>query len=121
ARAGDRRAPAARRARSARGRAVLRTRLFGPGPESFECTRQAALSARNKFGIILGILLVLAGAYYFFFLPHSSDLVLIGTVDANQVVVSAKIPGRVERLAVDEGTPVKTGDLIAELDTAELN
>jgi HlyD family secretion protein len=79
------------------------------------------LSARNKFGIILAVLLVLAGAYYFFFLPHSSDLVLIGTVDANQVVVSAKIAGRVERLAVDEGTAVKTGDLIAELDTAELN
>lgn len=79
------------------------------------------MSARNKFGIILGVLLVLAAVYYFFFLPHSNDLVLIGTVDANQVVVSAKIPGRVERLAVDEGAPVKLGDLIAELDTAELN
>ncbi|MDP9269318.1 MAG: efflux RND transporter periplasmic adaptor subunit [Acidobacteriota bacterium] len=79
------------------------------------------MSARNQFGIILGVLLVLSGAYYVFFTPHSSDLILIGTVDANQVVVSAKISGRVERLAVDEGTPVKRGDLIAELDTAELN
>ena len=79
------------------------------------------MSARNQFGIILGVLLVLSGAYYFFFTPHSSDLILIGTVDANQVVVSAKISGRVERLAVDEGSPVKVGDLIAELDTAELS
>ena len=79
------------------------------------------MSARNKFGIILGVLLVIAAVYYFFFLPHSSDLVLIGTVDANQVVVSAQIPGRLQRLAVDEGEAVKTGDLIAELDTAELS
>lgn len=79
------------------------------------------MSARNKFGIILAVILVIAGTYYYFSTPHSSDLVLIGTVDANQVVVSAKIAGRVEKLAVDEGTPVKAGDLIAELDTQELS
>ena len=79
------------------------------------------MTARNKLGVILGVVLVLAALYYWFFVPHSSDLVLIGTVDANQVVVSAKIPGRIERLAVDEGSPVKAGDLVAELDTAELS
>ncbi len=78
------------------------------------------MSARNKFLIILSIILVIASIYYYFSVNHSSDLVLIGTVDANQVVVSAKITGRVEKLAVDEGSPVKTGDLIAELDTQEL-
>lgn len=79
------------------------------------------MSVRNRFAMILGVLLVLAVLYYFFFVPHSSDLVLIGTVDANQVLVSAKIAGRIERLAVDEGTAVKAGDLVAELDTAELS
>jgi len=79
------------------------------------------VSARNKFGIILAIILVIAGIYYYFSTSHSGDLVLIGTVDANQVVVSPKIAGRVEKLAVDEGSPVKTGDLIAELDTQELS
>lgn len=79
------------------------------------------MSARNKLGVVLGVVLVLAALYYWFFVPHSSDLVLIGTVDANQVVVSAKISGRIERLAVDEGSPVKVGDLVAELDTAELS
>jgi multidrug resistance efflux pump len=78
------------------------------------------VSARNKFLIILAIIVVIAGIYYYFSVNHSSDLVLIGTVDANQVVVSAKITGRVEKLAVDEGSPVKAGDLIAELDTQEL-
>ncbi len=45
---------------------------------------------------------------------------LIGIVDANQVIVSSKIMGRVEKLYVDEGSKVKAGDLIAEIDSAEL-
>src|SRR5208282_2186394 len=43
-----------------------------------------------------------------------------GIVDANQVIVSSKIMGRVEKLYVDEGSKVKAGDLIAEIDSAEL-
>ena len=78
------------------------------------------MNARNKFFMFLGLLLIIAATYYFFSTDHSSDLVLIGTVDANQVVVSPKISGRIERLAVDEGTPVKIGDTIAVLDSQEL-
>lgn len=78
------------------------------------------MSARNRFFILLGIIFVIAAAYYFFSADHSRDLVLIGTVDANQVIVSAQVEGRLQKLAVDEGTPVKTGDLIAVLDPSEL-
>jgi multidrug resistance efflux pump len=78
------------------------------------------LSQRNKFFGFLGVLLIIAAAYYFLSTDRSSDLVLIGTVDANQVVVSPKISGRIERLAVDEGTEVKVGDTIAVLDSQEL-
>jgi len=46
--------------------------------------------------------------------------VLIGTVDSNQVIVSAQVEGRIQKLLVDEGTPVKAGDLIAVLDPSEL-
>ena len=70
--------------------------------------------------MLLLVLLIVAGAYYFLSTDQSSDLVLIGTVDANQIVVSPKIAGRVERLAVDEGTEVKAGDTIAVLDSQEL-
>ncbi len=45
---------------------------------------------------------------------------LVGTVDANQIVVSPQIQGRILKLLVDEGTQVKQGDLIAELDPSEL-
>ncbi|HEY7406456.1 MAG TPA: efflux RND transporter periplasmic adaptor subunit [Candidatus Angelobacter sp.] len=78
------------------------------------------MSQRNKFFGFLGLLLVIAAVYYFLSTDRSTDLVLVGTVDANQVVVSPKIAGRIERLAVDEGTEVKAGDTIAVLDSQEL-
>src|SRR3984893_9550116 len=78
------------------------------------------MSARNKFLILLGIIFVIAATYYFLSTDHSRDLVLIGTVDANQVIVSAQVEGRIQKLLVDEGTPVKAGDLIAVLDPSEL-
>ena len=78
------------------------------------------MSARIKFLILLGAVVTIASAYYFFSTPGSNDLVLVGTVDANQIVVSPQIQGRIAKLLVDEGTPVKQGDLIAVLDPSEL-
>jgi multidrug resistance efflux pump len=70
--------------------------------------------------IVLGVIFTIALAYYFFSTPSNRDLVLIGTVDSNQIVVSPQIEGRLQKLLVDEGTQVKQGDLIAALDPAEL-
>jgi len=78
------------------------------------------MSARNKFLIVLGVILAIASAYYFFSTPRGKDLVLVGTVDANQIVVSPQIQGRILKLLVEEGTQVKRGDLIALLDPSEL-
>ncbi len=75
---------------------------------------------RFRFVILLAILLLISLLYYFFSTDRSSDLVLIGTVDANQVIVSSKVAGRVEKLLVDEGTEVKEGQLVATIDRAEL-
>jgi len=78
------------------------------------------VNARNKFFIILGIIFAASLSFYFFSTPQGSDLDLIGTVDANQVIVSPQTAGRIEKLLVDEGTKVKQGDLIALLDPSEL-
>lgn len=75
---------------------------------------------KSRFPIFLGVLVLAAVGYYFFSTDRSTDLVLIGTVDANQVIVSSKITGRIEKLTVEEGTPVKAGDLIATVDSEEL-
>ena len=78
------------------------------------------MNARNKIFILLGIIIVIAALYYVFSTPGGKDLVLVGTVDSNQVVVSPQIAGRLAKLLVDEGTQVKQGDLIALIDPSEL-
>src|ERR1700692_3226545 len=78
------------------------------------------MSARNKFLIILAIILTIATGYYVFSTPSGKDLVLVGTGDANQIVVSPQIQGRIIKLLVEEGSQVKQGDLIALLDPSEL-
>jgi len=78
------------------------------------------VNARNRFLIILGIILAASTIYYLVSTPRSSDLVLIGTVDSNQIIVSPQMQGRIAKLLVDEGTQVKQGDLIAVLDPSEL-
>jgi multidrug resistance efflux pump len=78
------------------------------------------MNARNKVLILVAVIFAISTAYYFYSTPRGGDLVLIGTVDANQIVVSPQIQGRILKLLVDEGTQVKQGDLIAELDPSEL-
>ena len=43
-----------------------------------------------------------------------------GTIEATEVVISPKVSGRILSLAVDEGSAVRTGDLIAVLDSETL-
>ncbi len=78
------------------------------------------MSARNRFLILLGVVFAIALVYYLMSTPRSQDLLLIGTVDANQVIVSPQLEGRISKLLVEEGTRVKQGDLIAVLDPSEL-
>ena len=78
------------------------------------------MSVRNKFLIILGVIFSISLTYYLLSTPRNKDLILIGTVDSNQVIVSPQIEGRLAKLLVDEGTQVKQGDLIAVLDPSEL-
>ena len=77
------------------------------------------MSQRNKFFVVLGVIFLGSLAFYFATSRTPSDLVLVGTVDANQVIVSSKVMGRVEKLTVDEGSQVKQGDLIAHIDSEE--
>ena len=78
------------------------------------------MQARRVF-ILLLIIALVGTAYYFLTTERSKGLTLIGTVDANQVIVSSNIQGRIEKLLVDEGTDVKAGDPIAVIDSSELN
>ena len=70
--------------------------------------------------MILGLLMVGSLIWYFVTVRPTADLQLIGTVDANEVVVSARIPGRIQTLTVKEGDPVKAGQLIAVIESDDL-
>lgn len=74
----------------------------------------------QRFAVLLLVILAIATAYYFWSTDRNEGLVLVGTVDANQVIVSPRVQGRIEKLLVDEGTEVKAGDPIAVLDSAEI-
>lgn len=78
------------------------------------------MSARNRVFMILGLLTLGSLIWYLVTVRHSSDLQLIGTVDANEVIVSSKIQGRIQTLTVDEGQEVKAGQLIAVIESDDL-
>jgi multidrug resistance efflux pump len=79
------------------------------------------VNARNRVFLILGLLTVGSLIWYFYTVRPTTDLQLIGTVDANEVVVSARIPGRIQTLTVDEGQDVKAGQLIAIIESDDLD
>ena len=78
------------------------------------------MNARNRVFLILGLLTLGSLIWYLTTTHRSSDLELIGTVDANEVLVSSKIPGRIQTLTVDEGQDVKAGQLIAVIESEDL-
>lgn len=79
------------------------------------------MKRKMAIGIFLAVLFGAAALYFLLSSDHSHGLIIQGIVDANQVVVSPKVQGILERLAVDEGSTVRLGELIAQLDTAELD
>ncbi len=71
--------------------------------------------------MILALLTVGSLIYYFVTVRPTGDLQLIGTVDANEVMVSARIPGRIQTLTVKEGDPVQAGQLISVIESDDLD
>lgn len=74
----------------------------------------------KKFFSLIGAAFVLALVAYLLTTPRGKNIELIGVVDGNEVIVSPQITGRMVNLTVDEGSEVKKGQLIADLDRREL-
>jgi multidrug resistance efflux pump len=70
--------------------------------------------------MILGLLTIGSLIWYLATTRRTGDLQLIGTVDANEILVSSKIPGRIQTLTVGEGDTVKAGQLIAVIESEDL-
>lgn len=78
------------------------------------------MNARNRVFLILGLLMLGSLVWYLVTARPPGDLKLIGTVDANEILVSAKIPGRLLTLTVEEGQQVTAGQLIAVIESDDL-
>jgi HlyD family secretion protein len=79
---------------------------------------------KAKRPIIVGIiiLIIIFGILIYLFRNQKDTgvLSLSGNIEVTEANVGFKLPGRIVELAVDEGDPVKAGQLLARLDSAEL-
>jgi multidrug efflux pump subunit AcrA (membrane-fusion protein) len=78
------------------------------------------MDKRKRTLSIVGGIVVLALGVGAFVRSRPHDLVLIGVVDANEIVVTPPVQARLDSLWVEEGTEVKAGQPIASLDRGEL-
>lgn len=79
------------------------------------------MNARNRVFIMLALLTIGSLIWYLVTVRPTSDLQLIGTVDANEVLVNARIAGRIQTLTVKEGDYVKAGQVIAVIESDDLD
>lgn len=82
----------------------------------------------NKNWIILGVAAVAvagAGAYWWYNAVASAlpDAIRAsnGRIEAERIEIATRLPGRIEDVFVDEGDWVESDDLVARMDTTELN
>lgn len=90
-------------------------------PPTLESPPRKRKSHLPKF--ILGGLLIagiVASAWYFFPRTKPTGIELSGRIEGYETDIGAQIPGRVNFVAVREGDKVNKGQLIAQLDDAEI-
>jgi multidrug resistance efflux pump len=66
--------------------------------------------------VLLLLLAIGAAAYRFWPTPIAGPLTVSGTIEADEVMVAAEAAGRLVDVAVDEGDPVRAGQVVARLD-----
>ena len=78
---------------------------------------------RKRIVILVLLCAIGAAGYYYWRSTHNNDpnrILLSGNLELTQVDISFKIAGRLVERTVDEGTWVKKGQLIAQLDPLQL-
>ena len=83
------------------------------------------MEQKQKIGLLVGLILVAgAAAFVGWEMVRGKGggevLVANGTIEATEVEVSSKLPGRIAQLLVREGDAVQANQIIARLDMAEI-
>ena len=74
----------------------------------------------SRFFFFLAGLFCVALVIYLLTTPSTKEIQLTGIITGTDVIASPLVQGRLEKLLVDEGSEVKKGQLIAEIDPTEL-
>lgn len=74
----------------------------------------------SRFFFFLMGLFCVAVVIYLITTPSTKDIQLTGIITGTDAIVSPLVQGRLQKLLVDEGSQVKAGQLIAEIDPTEL-
>jgi HlyD family secretion protein len=82
------------------------------------------MQKKTVIPVVAVVIIVLSSTVYFeFFKNNTQNLKIIagsGTIEVTEIQLSAKIAGRLDSVTVEEGSFVKKGDLLVELDYKEL-
>jgi multidrug resistance efflux pump len=73
-----------------------------------------------RFFIILLVIFVIALLVYVFTTPSTEEIQFTGIIMGNDYIASPLVSGRLLRLFVHEGSTVKEGELVAEIDPRDL-
>lgn len=74
----------------------------------------------SRFFVFLTVIFVISALVYVFTTPNTSAIRFTGIIMGNDYIVSPQVEGRLTHLYVDEGSSVKKGELIGEIDPEEL-
>jgi multidrug resistance efflux pump len=78
------------------------------------------MKARRNIIVLFVVLLAGSIAWYLWSTHQAGGLRLVGTVDANEVILSSQIPGRIATLPVQEGQHIRSGELVATIQSDDL-
>ncbi|MFI5412019.1 HlyD family secretion protein [Kaistia sp. UC242_56] len=84
------------------------------------------MSHAKRNWLIVGLLVVLAGIAFYAWQRSNDGALPAGIASANgrieavEIDISAKSPGRIKEILAEEGDFVKAGDVLARMDTAQL-
>ncbi len=73
-----------------------------------------------RFFVLIAMIFVVSLVVYLLTTPSTREMQFTGILMGNDYIASPLVQGRLKRLLVDEGSAVKKGDLIAEIDPQEL-
>ena len=74
----------------------------------------------SRFFGFVGVIFIIALVTYMLSTPRGNEIQFTGIIMGNDYIASPLVTGRLQRLLVDEGSSVHTGELIAEIDPLEL-